>query len=67
MTPRPISATYFKNPSHQSMSECASRFSLLDKGFSRLLARQLLGKQVPAEMNTHETVKKNCCFYATEM
>jgi hypothetical protein len=43
MAPEPISAAYFLNPSHQSMHLCV---------YPLLVARQRLGKHVPAAMNT---------------
>jgi hypothetical protein len=48
MTPEPISAAYFVNPSHQSVRVCVSP----------IVARQRLGKKnVAAATNTHATIE----------
>jgi hypothetical protein len=56
MAPEPISTAYFINPSYQSASVCVSLLSLLGKGSVKcippFIARQRLGKQVPAAKNT---------------
>jgi hypothetical protein len=53
MAPEPISMAYFINPSHQSTRMCIPLF----------IARQVLGKHVPAATNTcntRRTVERVC-------
>jgi hypothetical protein len=56
MAPEPILVAYFINPSHQSVCLYVCLLSLLGKGsvkyISSFIARQLLGKHVPAATNT---------------
>jgi hypothetical protein len=56
MTPEPNSTAYFINPSHQSVSVSVSFLSLLGKGSVKciptFIARQRLGKDVPAATDT---------------
>jgi hypothetical protein len=55
MAPEPISAAYFINPSHQFVCLYVYPHIVAKQGLkfiSRLIARQQLGKHVPAETNT---------------
>jgi hypothetical protein len=60
MASEPISTAYFINPSI-SLSVCVSLLSLPGKGSVKcippLVARQRLGKHVPAATNTHNNRK----------
>jgi hypothetical protein len=57
MTPEPISAAYFINPSHQSVCLCVFLVKLLGKDLIKcippLIAMQWLGKHIPMATNTH--------------
>jgi hypothetical protein len=48
MAPEPISTTYFINPSHQSVCLYV---------YPPIVAKQLLGKHVPAAMNTFNNIR----------
>jgi hypothetical protein len=55
VAPEPISAAYFINSSHQSVSVCVSLLLLLGRGSVKcipFIARQRLGKHVPAVTST---------------
>jgi hypothetical protein len=58
MIPEPISAAYFINPSHQSVSIYVTLLSLLGNGSVKCIhpfdIRQRLGKDVPAAKNTRK-------------
>jgi hypothetical protein len=59
MAPEHISTAYFINPSHQSVSVCVSLLSFLGKCSVKcilsFLARQRIGKHVPAATNTRNS------------
>jgi hypothetical protein len=73
MTHEPISAAYFINSSHQSVSVCVSLILLLDKGLVKcippFIARQRLDKHVPTATNTCNSrrIVGGVVFYAAHI
>jgi hypothetical protein len=68
MEPEPVSAAYVINPSQQTVAVGASLLLLVGSGcvkfIHHLIARQMLGENVPAATYTHKSRRAVECMSA---